>query len=54
MGLLGLGFAPGLVALGFSWLKVCIIVDTVFFHTMYYFIYLWAGENGWMAKDGFG
>ena len=47
--LLGLGFAPGLVGLRFSWKKMCIVVNTVYLHTFYYFFNFWAGENGWMA-----
>jgi len=49
LGLLGLGFAPALVGLGFSWKKICIILNTVYLHTIYYFINGWGGENGWMA-----
>ena len=49
LGLLGLGFAPGLVGLGFSQKFFCIIVNTVYLHTICYFINVRAGENGWMA-----
>jgi hypothetical protein len=49
VGLLELGFAPGLVGLGFSWKKMWIVVNTVYLHAIYYFLNVWAGENGWMA-----
>ena len=50
----GLGFAPGLVWLGFSTAKMCIIVYKVYLHIIYHFIHLWARENGWMALTWFG
>ena len=40
LGLLGLGFAAGLVGLDFSQKKKGIVVDTVYLHTIYCFIYL--------------
>ena len=46
---LGLGIAPGLVGLGFSWKKKCIVANTVYLHAFYCFIDIRAGENGWMA-----
>ena len=46
---LGLGFAPGLVGLRFSWKKKGIVVDTAYIHIIYPFINVWEGENGWMA-----
>ena len=49
MGLLGLGFAAGLVGLGFSLKKMCIVVITVYLHTIYYVLNVLGGENGWMA-----
>jgi len=49
VGLAWAHFAPGLVGLDFSRLKLCIAVDTTYLHTIYCFINLWVGENGWMA-----
>jgi len=38
LGLLGLSFAPGLIVVGFSQKKECIIVAITYLHTMYCFI----------------
>ena len=54
LGLLRLSFAAGLVRLGFSRKKMCIIVYKVYLHVIYLFINLRAGENGWMALTQFG
>jgi len=49
LGLLGLGFAPGLVGLGFSYKKKCIIAYIVYLHVIYCFINAHGCDNGWMA-----
>jgi len=38
LGGLGLGFAPGLIVVGFSWIKFCIVVETMKLHVIYSFI----------------
>jgi hypothetical protein len=43
--LLRLGFAPGLVALGFSYIKKHTVVYTAYLHTIYCFINVWAHEH---------
>jgi hypothetical protein len=53
-GLLRLGFAPGLIGLGFSWKKIYIIVDTIHMYVFYPFLWLRGGENRWMHMDRFG
>ena len=54
LGLLGLGFATGLVVVGFSRVKFCIIVETMYLHVIYHFLHVWGRDNGWMALDRFG
>jgi len=54
LGLLGLGFATGLVVVGFSQVKICIIVETMYLHVIYPFLHVWGRDNGWMALDRFG
>ena len=54
LALLGLGFAAGLVVLGFSLKKKCIMVDTIHMYGFYYFLWLGGLGIGWMAVDGFG
>lgn len=36
----------------FSIKKICIMVYIVYLHTIYHFISVWGGRNGWMAMDG--
>jgi len=54
LGLLGLGFATGLIVAGFSRVKICIIVETMYLDVIYHFLHVWGRDNGWMALDGFG
>jgi len=54
LGLLGLGFAPGLVALHFSYFQICTLVATVYLHIRYQFLCIRGCRNGWMASDQFG
>ena len=53
-GLLRLGFAPGLVVLGFLHFKTCKLLAIVYLHIIYHVSYIWRGRNGWMAVDRFG
>jgi len=48
-GLLGLGFAPGLVGLGFSWKKQGIIGNTIHLYLFSFFSVVRGGRGGWMA-----
>jgi hypothetical protein len=50
-GFLGLGFAPGLVGLGFSWPKKCILVNTSYLHLFHPFPGVRGGRNGWMELE---
>jgi len=54
VGLLGLGFAAGLVGFGLSQIKICITVDIIHLHTFHSFLWLKRGGNGWMAADELG
>jgi hypothetical protein len=53
LGLLGLGFATGLVVVGFSRIKICIIAEKMYLHVIYHFLHVWGCNNGWMALDRF-
>ena len=35
LSLLGIGLVAGLIGFGFSWLKTCQLVATVYLHTLY-------------------
>jgi len=54
LGELGLGFAAGLVVLGFSFKQKCIMVDTIHMYGSYHFLWLGGLGIGWMVVDGFG
>ena len=54
LGMLGLGFAIGLIVVGFSRINFCIIVETMYLHVICHFLCVWGRDNGWMALDGFG
>ena len=54
LGLLGLGFATRLAVVGFSRVKICIIVETMYLHVIYPFLRVWGRDTGWMALAGFG
>jgi len=54
MGLLGLGFAPGLVSHGSLYTKIYILVILMHPNILHPIPCIWRDRNGWMAMDGFG
>jgi len=48
---LELGFAAGLVGLGFSCFKICTLLATVYLHIIYHFINIGGCTNGWVSQQ---